>query len=59
MDVGNTNTVIGLYDDREGLKHTFRISTNRSATGDEVGELMLSLVERKGVKPQFQPVIKI
>ena len=57
LDVGNTNTVIGLYDSpaserREGLKHTFRISTNRSATGDEIGDLMLSLVERKGVKPQ-------
>jgi type III pantothenate kinase len=54
LDVGNTNTVIGLYDiaaGRDVLKHTFRISTNRLATGDEIGELMLSLVERKGVAP--------
>lgn len=48
LDVGNTNTVIGLYD-RDVLKHHFRISTNRSATSDELGELMLSLVERRGV----------
>ena len=50
LDVGNTNTVIGLYDG-DTLKHHFRISTNRSATADEMAELMLSLVERKGIDP--------
>ncbi len=50
LDVGNTNTVIGLYEG-ESLKHHFRISTNRSATADEMGELVLSLVERRGVQP--------
>lgn len=51
LDVGNTNIVIGLYD-RDALRHTFRISTNRSVTSDEVGELLLSLVERRGIDPR-------
>jgi type III pantothenate kinase len=51
LDVGNTNTVIGLYDN-DVLQHHFRISTNRSATSDEMAELMLSLVERRGINPQ-------
>lgn len=51
IDVGNTNTVLGLY---EGvtLAHHFRISTQRHATSDEYGILMLSLLERSGVSPQ-------
>ena len=55
LDVGNTNTVIGLYEGPfggESLKHTFRISTNRSATSDEIGELISSLVERRGISPE-------
>jgi type III pantothenate kinase len=48
IDVGNTNTVIGLYEG-ETLKQHFRISTNRNATSDEVGALMVSLVERRGI----------
>jgi type III pantothenate kinase len=51
VDVGNTNTVIGLYDG-DSLKHHFRISTNRSATADEIGELISSLVERRGIDPR-------
>jgi type III pantothenate kinase len=51
LDVGNTNTVIGLYDG-DVLKHHFRISTNRSATADEIGELVSSLVERRGIDPK-------
>lgn len=50
LDVGNTNTVMGLYE-RDTLRHHFRISTNRAATSDELGELLLSLVERRGVAP--------
>jgi type III pantothenate kinase len=51
IDVGNTNTVLGLYEG-EALIHHFRIATNRSATSDEMSELMLSLVERKRIDPQ-------
>ena len=53
IDVGNTNTVLGLYDMSAGgpptLAHHFRIATNRSATSDEMGELILSLVERRRI----------
>jgi type III pantothenate kinase len=50
IDVGNTNTVLGLYEG-DRLVHHFRIATNRSATSDEMGELMLSLVERRRIDP--------
>ena len=44
IDVGNTNTVLGLYgtgpDEAPGLLHHFRIATNRAATADEMGELI-------------------
>ena len=50
IDVGNTNTVIGLYEG-ERLAHHFRIVTKRQTTADEVGELILSLVERRGIDP--------
>ncbi len=53
IDVGNTNTVLGLYHTGPGtpptLAHHFRIATNRSATSDEMGELILSLVERRHI----------
>lgn len=53
IDVGNTNTVLGLYgtgpNEPPGLLHHFRIATNRSATSDEMGELILSLVERRKI----------
>ena len=51
IDVGNTNTVLGLYNAGQGeqLVHHFRIATNRSATSDEMSEWMLSLVERKEI----------
>jgi type III pantothenate kinase len=51
IDVGNTNTVMGLYD-KERLAHHFRIVTRRDATSDEIGELVLSLVERRGIDPK-------
>ena len=50
IDVGNTNTVLGLYEG-EQLIHHFRIATNRSGTADEMSELMLSLLERKKIDP--------
>ncbi len=50
IDVGNTNTVIGLYQ-ADALAHHFRIVTKRQTTADEVGELILSLIERRGFDP--------
>ncbi len=57
IDVGNTNTVLGLYEG-EQLTHHFRISTMASGTADEYGTLVLSLLERQGVEPtQIEGVI--
>lgn len=42
IDVGNTNIVLGLYQDRE-LLHHWRLSTNRSQTVDEYGILIHNL----------------
>ena len=47
IDVGNTNTVVGLYRDDELAGH-FRLSTETERTHDEYGALMLPLLERAG-----------
>ena len=44
MDIGNTNTVLGLYEGEE-LKTHWRVSTDRSKTPDEYGMLFKSLFE--------------
>lgn len=49
VDVGNTHTVLGLYDD-ERLVHDFRIETAKGRTSDEYHVLLLSLLELAGVK---------
>ncbi len=50
IDVGNTNTVFGLFSDGT-LAHSFRISTIRTRTSDELGLLIRELIERKGLDP--------
>ncbi|MCB9678455.1 MAG: type III pantothenate kinase [Alphaproteobacteria bacterium] len=49
IDVGNTNTVLGLMDGLE-VKRTFRISTTQRTT-DELGVLMLQLFQLGGLGP--------
>ena len=49
VDVGNTHTVLGLYDD-ERLVHDFRIETAQGRTSDEHHVLLLNLLELAGVK---------
>jgi len=49
IDVGNTNTVLGLYDG-ERLVHDFRIETSRGRTTDEYVVLLLALVQMAGVE---------
>jgi type III pantothenate kinase len=49
VDVGNTNIVLGLYQERT-LAHHWRISTNRSATVDEYGILFHSLFKHSGIE---------
>jgi type III pantothenate kinase len=49
VDVGNTHTVLGLYDG-ERLVHDFRIETAKGRTSDEYHVLLLNLLELAGVK---------
>jgi len=45
IDVGNTNTVVGVYKD-ETLKDHFRVASNRNLTPDEAGFFITGLLER-------------
>ncbi|MBE3568580.1 MAG: type III pantothenate kinase [Bacillales bacterium] len=49
LDVGNTNTVLGVYE-KDELKYHWRIETNRSKTEDEYGMLVKSLFEHVGIR---------
>jgi type III pantothenate kinase len=49
VDVGNTHTVLGLYDG-DRLVHDFRIETAKGRTSDEYHVLLLNLLELAGVK---------
>jgi len=48
VDVGNTNTVLGLYDGKE-LVHNFRIESSKGRTVDEYHVLIISLITLAGV----------
>jgi type III pantothenate kinase len=48
VDVGNTNIVLGLYQERS-LVHHWRISTNRSATVDEYGMMFRNLFQHSEI----------
>jgi len=48
IDVGNTNTVFGMYD-RECLKYHWRIATDRSRTDDEYGMLVFNFFQQVGL----------
>lgn len=48
LDVGNTNTVIGVYDN-DHLKYHWRIETNRHKTEDEYAMIIKSLLEQEGL----------
>ncbi len=47
IDVGNTNTTLGLFSGDE-LKHCWRVSTDREKTSDELGIMFLSLFQLTG-----------
>jgi type III pantothenate kinase len=52
LDVGNTNTVLGLYrQGSEELVTHWRISTLRAQTADEYGVLLLNLFAMRKVEP--------
>ena len=50
LDVGNTNTVLGLYRGTE-LVESWRVATNPASTTDETGVLYRSLFAARGVEP--------
>ena len=57
LDVGNTNTVIGVYENDE-LKYHWRIETSRNKTEDEFGMLIKALLEHVGLTFQdFEGII--
>ncbi|MCM3676318.1 MULTISPECIES: type III pantothenate kinase [Peribacillus] len=57
LDVGNTNTVLGVYDE-DILKYHWRIETNRHKTEDEYGMVIKSLLQHEGLSfDQFDGII--
>jgi type III pantothenate kinase len=48
VDVGNTQTVLGLYEDGDLAEH-WRLATDRTRTGDELGVLLGGLLDPDGV----------
>lgn len=48
FDIGNSNIVLGMYDDHQLLQH-WRISTDRQKTGDEYGMLLNNLFNYAGM----------
>ncbi len=50
IDVGNTNTVLGLYSGHD-LLHHFRIESGRGRTADEYAALMRMMLDLRGVAP--------
>lgn len=50
LDVGNTNTVLGLYRGDALVEH-WRVATNPASTTDETGVLYMSLFAARGIDP--------
>jgi type III pantothenate kinase len=51
IDVGNTNTVLGVYEG-QNLRAQWRLSTDRRQTADEYGILIRNLFALEGVEPR-------
>src|SRR5712692_157587 len=49
LDVGNTNTVVGVFEGKE-LRVHWRLATRRDGTGDEYGILIKSLLNLCGLE---------
>ena len=50
IDIGNTNTVLGLYAG-DALQHHFRVESSRGRTSDEYAATLHTLLAMKGVAP--------
>src|ERR1044071_6493243 len=49
LDVGNTNTTLGVYDGRE-LTHSWRLTSERHRTVDEYGIMCRTLLHLSGLE---------
>ena len=58
VDVGNTNTVFGIYRGDE-LVESFRLSTDTERTTDEYGALLLPLFGMRGIDPASAEAVVI
>jgi type III pantothenate kinase len=58
VDVGNTNTVFGVYRGDE-LAESFRLSTDTERTADEYGALLLPLFQLAGIAPASAEAVVI
>ena len=56
IDVGNTHSVIGLFDDG-ALRQHWRLETQRERTADELGVLLLELFRIAGESNQISDII--
>jgi len=50
IDIGNSNTVVGAFDDSNLINH-FRLASNHGFTVDECGFFVLGLLEKLELKP--------
>ena len=50
IDVGNTNLTFGLFDKKDELKASFRVTTKIPRTSDEYGVQILSMLHAKNVE---------
>ncbi len=50
VDIGNTNTVVGVYD-QAALKGSFRVASQHHMTADEAGFFVTGLLTRMNVEP--------
>jgi type III pantothenate kinase len=58
VDVGNTNTIFGVYQD-DKLVESFRLSTDTERTADEYGALLLPLFTYRGIDPASAEAVVI
>lgn len=57
MDIGNTNMVLGAYENRK-LLHHWRLGANRATTADEYGMIVYNLFSHAGIRlDQIEGVI--
>ncbi|UOY91435.1 type III pantothenate kinase [Ectobacillus sp. JY-23] len=56
LDVGNTNAVLGVFEQRT-LRQHWRVETNRNKTEDEYGMLVKQLLQHEGI--QFSDITGI